>query len=116
MGIKASRIVMSEIVDLLNELIEKQPGMSALFDHGLPASEEIQSMTTIYCRPTITGEDWVTVVGVISAIGRILGKEDGMEIRSVWNVEGDDRHLTGFQIGPSQGQILGQSINEEGSL
>lgn len=98
----ANQIAMNEIVNLLNELIEKQPGMTALFDHGLPASNAVQAMTTIYCRPTVTGQDWVTVAGIISAIGRILGKKDGMEIRSTWNTEGDDSYLTGFQVGPSQ--------------
>jgi hypothetical protein len=100
------------IVDLLNALIENQPDLINLLkssapigeimmvlNYGMPANEAVQDMKNIRCRPTIDGNNWITVTGIISAIGRVIGADAGLEIRSKWEGEGDDYHLVGFCVG-----------------
>jgi hypothetical protein len=91
-----------QIVDLLNELIVKQPDIITLFHAGVLATEETKEMTSIMCRVDKDDQDWVTGAGIISAIGRILGSEEGTDIRSVWDGEGADWHLVKFVVGESQ--------------
>jgi hypothetical protein len=87
------------IVDLLNEIVAKQPDVMTLLNDGVLASEEIQAMETVRCRVCNDDREWLTVTGIISAIGRVIGADAGLEIRSKWEGEGDDYHLVGFCVG-----------------
>jgi hypothetical protein len=80
------------IVDLLNRLLVAQPDVRKILDAGIPASPEVIAMTEISCRDC--GPDrvpYLTVTGILSAIGRICGEGD--KLSSAWNFEQDPRLL-----------------------
>lgn len=93
-----NRELLDRIVKLLNDLMAADPEMPRMLDAGLKANDAVQAIEGLYCRSTIDG-DWVTTCGVLSAIGRIIGAEDSLEIASNWDIEDGKHDLTGFFVG-----------------
>jgi hypothetical protein len=83
------------IASLLNQLIQSQPELARVFDCGIKANDAVTQMTDIYCRPYPDG-DYVTMTGVISAIGQIVGADDEWTIVSSYQ----ENQLTGFIVIP----------------
>lgn len=82
-----------KIVNFLNELLEGDPSLVKLFNAGTPANDFAINHPILNVRPC-EGGDYVTVAGIIYAIGVLLG--DG--VVSTWDTDDGKNDLTGFKL------------------
>jgi hypothetical protein len=107
-----SRETLIAIVDLLNELMQKQPDLTNVLNLSVQASAAVQQMEAVRCRVDPFDIEHLTMTGIISAIGRIIGADEGIEIRSVYEGEGDTWNLSRFEVGSSLPTVKSEAQNE----
>jgi hypothetical protein len=79
------------IAMLLNELIAGQPSIAAkLLDSGIAATDAITERTDILCRDCEDGP-YITITGILSAIGMICGEDEGDQLRTIWDFQSEQR-------------------------
>lgn len=86
-----------QIVNFLNSLIKDDPDIRSLFESGVRCNDLIAARKDIFVRPGVDGATYLTVTGLVSAIGSLLSSR--VQVFSIWEqIEGGDRFLN-FESG-----------------